>query len=541
MAIGPGLHSCRVCRGCGVCRRVGRVVCGAMLGLLWSALCWAVSWLLSPPVLAVLVVTVAAVYRYLTRNFSYWPSRGVAGPPSVLPFGNGYRPADGKFSMIELDEWLHGSYCSGEPRFCGYLEIGRPVLFVPDLELIRAITIKDFEHFTDRRQLAISPFFRKMLSLLNGKEWKETRAVMSPSFSSSKLKAMHQLCLENADQLEKYMYEEMEAKSRIEIKDAFGRFTMDNIASCAFGIQCNSFEDPNTEFAKHAANILRPFDRIEGLRILSLMLFPEWVAKVFPDRRKPSGDFFERVVTTTIKHREGKEGVRKDYLQLLLETRDSDGHRILSDSSVVAQAVLFFVAGYDTTATLLTFAAFSLATSPDCQQKVHQEIDEVLARHDGRLTYEAVSELHYLDRVLAETLRLYPAAIRLERQCSKDYRLPGTEVVVPRGMIIQIPVFIIHRDPHNYPDPLRFDPDRFLPEQKEKRHPCAYLPFGSGPRNCIAMRFALFEAKVALTAVLRSGRLVPGPDTPPPPLPYDKAAFLLRPEGDTFLRLENRC
>ena len=511
-----------------------------MLGLLWSVLCWAVSWLLSPLTLAVLVVTVTVIYRYLTRNFSYWPSRGVHGPPPKLPFGTGYRSEDGKWSMTDFDEWLYRDYCGGDRRYCGYLEIGQPVLFVADLELIRAITIKDFEYFTDRRQFAITPSFRKTLSMLNGKEWKDTRAVMTPSFSSSKLKAMHQLCLDNANNLAKYVQEEMETKGHFEIKDVFGRFTMDNIASCAFGVQCNSFEDPNTEFAKHAANTLRPFSPIEGLKILSMLLISNSMERLFPDSRQPSTEFFERVVNATIKHREISDGARKDFLQLLLDTRDREGHRILDNDSIVAQSVIFFVAGYDTTATLLSFATYSLATSPDCQQKVHQELDEVLSRHGGQLTHEAVSELRYLDRVLSETLRLYPPAIRLERQCTKDYRLPGTDVTVPRGMIVQIPAFVIHRDPKYYPDPLKFDPDRFLPEQKEQRDPTAYMPFGAGPRNCIAMRFALFEAKVALAGVLQVGRLVPGPDTPPPPLPYDRSAFLLRPAGDTFIRLEDR-
>ncbi|XP_037094220.1 probable cytochrome P450 6a14 [Pollicipes pollicipes] len=114
----------------------------------------------------------------------------------------------------------------------------------------------------------------------------------------------------------------------------------------------------------------------------------------------------------------------------------------------------------------------------------------------------------YLDRVLSETLRLYSPATRLERECTKDYTLPGTNVHLPKGTLVQIPVLVLHRDPDHYPDPLRFDPDRFLPEEREKRHPCAYLPFGQGPRNCIAMRFALFEAKVALAALLQKATLL---------------------------------
>ena len=143
----------------------------------------------------------------------------------------------------------------------------------------------------------------------------------------------------------------------------------------------------------------------------------------------------------------------------------------------------------------------------------------------------------YLDRVVSETLRLYPPAVRTERQSSKDYTLPGTNITLPRGTVVQMPIFALHHDPEYYLDPLKFDPDRFLPEEKERRHPCAYMPFGSGPRHCIAMRFALFEAKVALVALLRELRLEPGPRTPPPPMPLSGEAFLLTPKGEkAYLR-----
>jgi len=186
----------------------------------------------------------------------------------------------------------------------------------------------------------------------------------------------------------------------------------------------------------------------------------------------------------------------------------------------------------------MTFAALSLTTSPECQQQVQEEIDAVLKRHDGQLTYDALLEMSYLDRVLSETLRLYPSSFFLRRECTKDYTLPGTGVNMPAGTQVHIPTFAIQRDPDHYPDPLRFDPDRFLPEQK--RDPCAHLPFGVGPRNCIGMRFALFEAKVALVAVLRENTLKPGPRTPKAPIPFDTHVFNLFPRGGGFVKAVRR-
>ncbi|XP_037077825.1 cytochrome P450 9e2-like [Pollicipes pollicipes] len=447
------------------------------------------------------------------------------GPPFMTPF-------------VTFEEWLY--YEKGGKNFCGYFELSLPVLYVGNLDLIQRITIKDFEYFTDRRELLLTEEFDEMLQVLNGKTWKDTRSVMSPTFSSSKLKIMHELCLENASNLNKYVQDEMKKSGELEIKDCFGRFTMDNIASCAFGVNCNSFKDPNCEFAKNAEELFKAPRGYSGFRLLLILLFGLGSVRLLPDPFARINAFFKHVVKSAVRQREAGNS-RKDFLQLLLDTKDKDGKRILSDSSIISQSVLFLIVGYDTTASLLAFAAYCLATSPDVQNAAHREIDDVLQRHDGQLTYDAVAEMTYLDRVLSETLRLYPPAIRMERQCSRDYTLPDTNVHIPRGTTVQMPILNIHRDPEHYPDPLRFDPDRFLPEAKEERHPCAFVPFGSGPRNCIAMRFALFEAKVALIAVLRENRLEPSKRTPPPPMPLDEDKFLLTPKkGMGYLRAVSR-
>ncbi|XP_037090401.1 probable cytochrome P450 6a13 [Pollicipes pollicipes] len=504
-----------------------------MIGWVSSAVLSVLSWLFSPLPLAVLAVLFVCVYFYVTRHYDFWRSRGVSGPTAKFPWGTGFGPPL-LVNLVKFEEWLYHE--QGGKNFCGYFELSMPVLYVGNLDLIQRITIKDFEFFTDRRVLVLTEEFSEMLQVLNGKRWKETRSVMSPTFSASKLKIMHQLCVENASNLNTHVRDEMKMSGEINIKDCFGRFTMDNIASCAFGVNCNSFKDPNTEFAKNAQELFKPPRGYAGFRLMLILLFGVGSVRMLPDPTERVNAFFKRVVKDTLRHREAGNS-RKDFLQLLLETKNKDGKRILSDSSIISQSVLFFIVGYDTTATLLTFAAYCLATSPDVQNAAHREIDDVLQRHDGQLTYDAVAEMTYLDRVLSETLRIYPPAPRMERQCSKDYTLPGTTVHIPRGTTVQIPIMNVHRDPDHYPDPLRFDPDRFLPEEKAKRHPCAYMPFGSGPRNCIAMRFALFEAKVALIAVLRENRLEPSKRTPPPPMPLREDTFLLTPqEGMGFLR-----
>ncbi|KAF0304137.1 Cytochrome P450 3A31 [Amphibalanus amphitrite] len=495
-----------------------------MLGWLVTAPLAVLRWLISPIPLTVIAVLAAWAYYSISKRLDFWKSRGVPGPKPRLPWGTEY---GSPFSAVtEFESWLYNEH--GGKKFCGFLELQQPVLFVGDLDLIRAITIKDFEHFPNQRDHLGTDFWKETLILLKGAEWKETRAVMSPTFSASKLKAMHQLTLDNAQNLTKYLQKQMKEEGQVEIKDAFGRFTMDNIAACAFGVDCNSFVDPNSQFAKNAAKFTN-FPPIMMLRFVAETFLPYSIARWFPDYGLKVGAFFADVVMKTIAHREKNPSSTRDFLQLLMDTKDKDGKRILSDSSIVAQSSLFLVAGYDTTSMLLTFAGFCLALNQEIQERVQQEIDEALERHGG-LTYEAIQDMPYLDRVISETLRLYPPATRMERVCAKEYTLPDTDIQIPAGTLVYMPVFAMHRDPELYPDPLQFDPDRFLPEEKEKRHPCAYIPFGNGPRNCIAMRFALFEAKVALVSVLRELTLKPAPETPPHPMPLDPDAFLTTPK-----------
>ena len=501
-----------------------------MLGWLLTVPLEVVRWLFTPLPLAVITVLFLWIYYTITKNFDFWKSRGVPGPAPRFPWGHSYGPPFWA-PISEFEDWLYSQ--QGGKKFCGYFEMHRPVLFVGDPDLIRAITIKDFEFFTDRRDQGVGEDLKDAVSILNGAEWKETRSVMSPAFSTSKLKAMHQLTLDNAQNLTQYVMEDMKKNGEVEIKDMLGRFTMDNIASCAFGVTCNSFTDPNSKFATEAAKLFE-LNVLSLLRFVAEMYFPKEIMNRMPDPLQRTIDFFSGVVNKTIDHREKNPGSARDFLQLLMETKDKDGKRILTNKSIVAQSVLFFFAGYDTTATLLTFVAYCLATNPEIQERVQEEVDEAVANHGG-LTYDAVQDMPYLDRVMSETLRLYPPATRLERESTKDYTLAGTNVHVPARTLVQISALAIHRDPDHYPDPLQFDPDRFLPEERERRHPCAYIPFGSGPRNCLAMRFALFEAKVALAALMREMTLKPTPKTPSPPMPLDKRSLLLSPAGGKLI------
>ncbi|GBN44641.1 Cytochrome P450 3A4, partial [Araneus ventricosus] len=292
-----------------------------------------------------------------------------------------------------------------------------------------------------------------------------------------------------------------------------------------------------------------------------------WLLKLFKIQvfAGEASQFFKDITLRIIEERKRTGQVRNDFLQLLLDTaketeaeeikrdvvekekediasnydENDAGHHIfntttskkLSTDELVAQCVIFFIAGYDTTATTLTMVTYFLALHQDVQDKLRAEVDAALEENNGKLTYEAIQSMKYMDNVISETLRIYPISVRLERCAEVDYKLGDTGITIPKGMIVSIPIISVQRDPKYWPEPEKFDPDRFTPERRAQRDPYSYLPFGAGPRNCLGMRFALMEVKVCLAHVVANFKINRCPQTKVP-LEFDLGSQgLIQPIG----------
>ncbi|XP_041565804.1 LOW QUALITY PROTEIN: cytochrome P450 6a13 [Drosophila elegans] len=208
-----------------------------------------------------------------------------------------------------------------------------------------------------------------------------------------------------------------------------------------------------------------------------------------------------------------KNGIkRNDFMDQLIELRAENqkaakrGQGIdlshgLTLEQMAAQAFVFFLAGFETSSSTMAFCLYELALQPDIQQKVRDEIESVLGQSE--ITYDALAEMTYLDQVLAETLRKHPIIAQLLRETNQSYNVPNTELIIEKGTTVLIPIHNIHHDADLYPEPERFDPTRFNPEEVKSRHPFSYLPFGDGPRNCIGLRFGKMQAKIGIVSLLR--------------------------------------
>lgn len=224
---------------------------------------------------------------------------------------------------------------------------------------------------------------------------------------------------------------------------------------------------------------------------------------------------------------------RGDLLSMLMQARDVEGDgRGMTDEQLRDESMTIFLAGHETTANALTWTWYLLSMNPDVERRFHEEIDAVLG---GRMpSFEDYAALRYTEMVFAESMRLYPPAWIIGRRALSDYRIG--DYIAPARSILLMSQYIMHRNPKYFSDPLRFDPERWTPAEKEMRPQFSYFPFGGGPRLCIGEQFAWMEGVLVLAALACRWkmRLVPGHPVVPEPI------VTLRPQFGMRMTLEKR-
>jgi cytochrome P450 len=233
---------------------------------------------------------------------------------------------------------------------------------------------------------------------------------------------------------------------------------------------------------------------------------PEWVANVLSPaarRANQADEYLEREMCRLIAERRRTGHDNGDLLTMLLMEHDAQGEgEALSNKQVRDEALTIFLAAYETNATALMWTWYLLAQHPDVEAKLHAELDEVLGSRAPTLA--DVPNLVYTEKVFNESLRLYPPAWRLVRYAIGDYEVGG--YTVPAGALVVISQFVMQRDARYFPDPLRFDPERWTVEAKASRLPGTFFPFGGGVRRCVGESFAILEAVLVIATLAREWR-----------------------------------
>jgi cytochrome P450 family 6 len=229
-----------------------------------------------------------------------------------------------------------------------------------------------------------------------------------------------------------------------------------------------------------------------------------------------SSGYIRQVIEHAVKNRTINQK-RRDLLQVLLEAKDEKAKETgkgLDDIELMANAIFFVGAAFDTTSTTSAFVSWLLALNPDKQEKIFDEIMTTLGEDKERdITYDDLTKMVYLEAAINETLRMYTVDVHGYRRPNVDVIVPGTDIHIPAHSEVRVPLAALHHDPEIFPEPEVFKPERFLPENKDKMQACSFMAFGEGPRKCVGQRLAYQNLKQGLAEVIRKYRFVRSSET----------------------------
>ncbi|KAL3280070.1 hypothetical protein HHI36_017577, partial [Cryptolaemus montrouzieri] len=365
------------------------------------------------------------------------------------------------------------------------------------------------------------------LLLSSGRKWIGRRGILTPAFHFSILKDFVAIFNEESENLVKII--STNCSRPIDVVPLVCEFTLNSINETAMGTKINT-EDNDQKAYRNAISTLLFLLR---LRMMKPWLYSNWLyfftfegqaerrllrmlhrftRNVIRKRMDNTSDISEHQTQETGEDDiyMSKKKKRLAMLDILLQAK-LDGEKI-NYAGICEEVDTFMFEGHDTTANALGFCLMLIANHTKIQEQIYQEIKTVLGDGDRKPTYNELQKMDLLERCIKESLRLYPSVPSISRIVEEDTTL-NSGLVLPKGMNVNISIKDIHTNPEIYPDPEKFDPDRFLPDNSHNRHPYAYIPFSAGPRNCIGQKFAILEMKSVLIGILQHFRMT-AVDTP---------------------------
>ncbi|XP_049283084.1 probable cytochrome P450 6a14 [Anopheles funestus] len=468
---------------------------------------------------------------HIRKKYSFWRELGVPYIPASFPLGNIQHTSH---LMVELYQELKGKH-----PFGGLFQFTEPVALITDPEMVKNVLVRDCRFFYDRGGYTDGKHDPLTGHMLNSESerWCALRHAASPIFSTGRIRAFLPVMLEKLNHFREYLNGKVNTEgTKVELKEMIGKLNTDIAMSFVLGIEGNNLIAPDGGL--HEA-LLREAFLLPNVVKLFLMTCYRSIAKKM--RLKMFSNYitelFQQVVRETIEHRKDISCLnrRTDLIDQLLAMPGFDGKSTLTLSQMAAQ-VFLFLGAYDATGIATFFCLYELAQRPAVQERARACVLEALEKHGG-ITYDALADMSYIDQCLNETLRMHPLAINLVRVVTKNYPVPDASgVVLPKGLNIVVPVYAIHYDTQYYPEPERFDPDRFLPEACRQRTPYTFLPFGVGPKSCIGYRQGKIQLRAMMAVLLSSYEFTKCPNITQGS--RSKAHTVLKLDGDLWLNVK---
>lgn len=356
-------------------------------------------------------VVLGLAWYFIRQRYTYWERMNVPFIRPSFPYGN---IKEGNSVHISTLLQKYYNELKGSGQFGGLYFYLNPTVLATDLDFVKNVLIKDFNHFVSRGGVFSNPKDDPLsgnLFLVDGDKWKRLRLKLTPTFTSGKMKLMVPMIFKVAEEFETLMDSLVSGmQSDLEMKDILARFTTDVIGTCAFGIDCDSLRNENSEFRKYGRSV---FDnpRNSFLKLLFINNFTKLAKKL---KMKHIADdvsaFFIGSLKETMRYRDENNIQRNDFLHMMMQLHKHgqvDGEESLhsykdklSFDEMAAQCFVFFTAGFETSSTTMMFCLFELSVNMEMQTMAREEVFAVLKKYNGKFTYEAMMEMHYLDRCI---------------------------------------------------------------------------------------------------------------------------------------------
>ncbi|KAJ3659331.1 hypothetical protein Zmor_011021 [Zophobas morio] len=355
-----------------------------------------------------------------------------------------------------------------------------------------------------------------------GEKWLNRRRILTPAFHFSILQQFVEIFNRQTDDLVT-TFGELCHQVYISVDNYIAQFTLKTIAETAMGTKLKFIEQKEIEYRQSIIDM----GHIASYRILHTWFVYSFINLFSPKYWKEKNAIktlhnftrniiaertqaFEKPDNTHDNHEVYKGRKRLAMLDLLITAKNEENS--IDDQGICEEVDTFMFEGHDTTTAALTFSLMLIACHKNVQDLIVEEIEAVTGELCKKPNFNDLQQMKYLERVLKEVLRLYPSVSFISRKIGEEL-VTATGYKIPKDTIVHLHIYDLHHNPELYPDPEKFDPDRFLPENSQNRHPFAYLPFSAGPRNCIGQKFAMLELKAALCGILSKYILEPV-DTP---------------------------
>ncbi|XP_033169956.1 cytochrome P450 4g1 [Drosophila mauritiana] len=516
------------------------------------------------PMLTTLVGTLVAMalYEYWRRNSrEYRMVANIPSPPELPILGQAHVAAGlSNAEILAVGLGYLNKY--GETMKAWLGNVLLVFLTNPsDIELI----LSGHQHLTKAEEYRyFKPWFGDGLLISNGHHWRHHRKMIAPTFHQSILKSFVPTFVDHSKAVVARMG--LEAGKSFDVHDYMSQTTVDILLSTAMGVKKLPEGNKSFEYAqavvdmcdiihKRQVKLLYRLDSIykftklreKGDRMMNIIL--GMTSKVVKDRKEnfqeESRAIVEEISTPVASTPASKkEGLRDDLDDI--DENDVGAKRRLAlldamvemaknpdiewnEKDIMDEVNTIMFEGHDTTSAGSSFALCMMGIHKDIQAKVFAEQKAIFGDNMLRdCTFADTMEMKYLERVILETLRLYPPVPLIARRLDYDLKLASGPYTVPKGTTVIVLQYCVHRRPDIYPNPTKFDPDNFLPERMANRHYYSFIPFSAGPRSCVGRKYAMLKLKVLLSTIVRN-YIVHSTDT--------EADFKL--QADIILKLEN--